>query len=143
MIGSKSSIEAGPMIRWISVVAPVLILLAGLVAPRADAAGIQRLASFDRANGKLPYAGLTVMNGSLYGTTVEGGANGDGAVFVYTPHKGLRILASFDGGNGKGPYGGLTAMNGSLYGTTVEGGANGDGAVFVYTPGKGLRILAS
>ncbi|MGP8101751.1 MAG: hypothetical protein ACLQHL_13495 [Candidatus Cybelea sp.] len=39
------------------------------------------------AGGRVPYATLTTMSGSLYGTTVWGGRSGAGVgtVFEYTP----------------------------------------------------------
>jgi uncharacterized repeat protein (TIGR03803 family) len=36
-------------------------------------------------DGARPYAGLINVNGTLYGTTLEGGANGDGTIFSITP----------------------------------------------------------
>jgi len=36
-------------------------------------------------DGEVPYAGLLNVNGTLYGTTYEGGANGDGTVYSITP----------------------------------------------------------
>ena len=69
-------------------------------------------------------------NGDLFGTTLAGGANGDGMVFElvktgsgYTEN----VLYSFSGGTSDGAYpdAGLTAdANGDLFGTTIDGGAN-------------------
>ena len=39
------------------------------------------LASFNGSNGKQPYAGLVLSGNTLYGTTVNGGANGYGTIF--------------------------------------------------------------
>jgi uncharacterized repeat protein (TIGR03803 family) len=36
-------------------------------------------------DGAVPYAGLLNVKGALYGTTVDGGANGDGTVFALKP----------------------------------------------------------
>jgi uncharacterized repeat protein (TIGR03803 family) len=88
-------------------------------------------------------------NGSFYGTTIEGGANGvGGAVFKITPGGKLTPLYSFcsqsgctDGGY---PYAGLVlASNGNLYGTTLIGGASDDGTVFEITPSGKLTTLYS
>jgi uncharacterized repeat protein (TIGR03803 family) len=43
------------------------------------------LHSFSSRGGKYPQAGLISVNGTLYGTTTEGGANGDGTVFSLSP----------------------------------------------------------
>src|SRR5580698_8339420 len=57
-------------------------------------------------DGENPYAGLLNVNGTLYGTTVSGGANGDGTVFKITTSGTETVLYSFKGGSGDGedPY---------------------------------------
>lgn len=88
------------------------------------------LHSFSGSDGANPYAGLVWMNGSLYGTTLNGGASpslGSGTVFKVTPEGAFTMLYSFcsqtgctDGAN---PYATLVrAADGSLYGTTTQGG---------------------
>lgn len=48
----------------------------------ADAQTLTTLASFDDVNGVCPEAGLIANAASnLFGTTVDGGAHGDGTVF--------------------------------------------------------------
>jgi uncharacterized repeat protein (TIGR03803 family) len=83
-------------------------------------------------DGEYPYAGLINVNGTLYGTTIEGGVNGVGTVFSTTPSGTETVLHSFGGaGDGEYPYyGGLISVKGKLYGTTYYGGASGDGTVF-------------
>jgi uncharacterized repeat protein (TIGR03803 family) len=87
------------------------------------------------ADGSLPLAGLVqATDGSLYGTTSQGGAYGNGEVFEVI-RSGITILQSFDfNGN---PYAGLVQdRDGSLYGTTngcSDGVCNGDGTVYKVT----------
>jgi uncharacterized repeat protein (TIGR03803 family) len=105
--------------------------------------------SFDGTDGEYPIGVLVqVTNGDLYGTTYEGGANGDGTVFKITPSGTLTTLYSFCSqsgcADGSGPEGGLVqATNGDVYGTTSAGGANGDGTVFKITLGGTLTTLHS
>ncbi len=87
------------------------------------------------STGGNPFAALVRdgTNGSLYGTTEEGGVNGDGTVFQITSSGSLGTLYSFTGGtDGANPYAALVqaGTNGSLYGTAESGGANSDGTVY-------------
>jgi len=102
-------------------------------------------AQSDCPDGEFPYAALVqATNGSLYGTTTGGGANGDGTVFKITTGGALTTLHSFDGTDGYLPYTALVqATNGNLYGMTVQGGANGDGSIFKITPSGTLTTLYS
>jgi uncharacterized repeat protein (TIGR03803 family) len=103
------------------------------------------LFSFDDTNGEAPRAALVqATDGNFYGTTVEGGAMGDGTVFKITPSGAVTTLHSFDGTDGFSPEGALVqATNGNFYGTTAFGGANGKGTVFEITPSGTLTTLAS
>jgi len=96
-------------------------------------------------DGAYPYAALVqATNGSLYGTTTGGGANGDGTVFKITTGGALTTLHSFDVTDGYLPYTVLVqATNGNLYGTTVQGGTNGAGTVFKITPSGTMTTLYS
>jgi uncharacterized repeat protein (TIGR03803 family) len=109
--------------------------------------GITLKASFDGANGKSPYAGLTSAgNGLFYGTAAEGGDNDLGSIFEFDPSGGgITLKASFDGANGKFPYAGLTsAGNGLFFGTAARGGDNGFGSIFEFDPsGGGITLKAS
>jgi uncharacterized repeat protein (TIGR03803 family) len=85
-------------------------------------------------DGLAPYAGVIFdQKGDLYGTTYNGGANGQGVVFKLTPKGKETVLHSFcwqpNGCNdGAFPYGGLIFdREGSLYGTTEYGGAYNEG----------------
>jgi uncharacterized repeat protein (TIGR03803 family) len=114
-----------------------------------SATGYKTIFSFNGSGGAKPYGNLLVYNGALYGTTADGGANGDGTVFKLTTSGKETVLYSFRGGaDGMTPEGGLAELNGKLYGTTYEGGASscefsghGCGIVFeISTSGK-ERVL--
>ncbi len=96
------------------------------------------------ADGTNPYAGLIVVKGTLYGTTIMGGSNNAGTVFAVAKTGEETVLHSFGGsGDGSGPVAGLLDVNGTLYGTTVEGGANDSGTVFSITRGGKEKVLYS
>jgi uncharacterized repeat protein (TIGR03803 family) len=89
------------------------------------------------SDGQSPYASVTHVKDTLYGTTYGGGASGLGTVFSLNRKTGAqRVLHSFGSGSsdGQSPYAGLIDVNGTLYGTTYGGGAYGDGTVFSITP---------
>lgn len=98
-------------------------------------------------DGAYPYAGLVAVNGTLYGTTDEGGNeacpyDGCGTVFALSTSGEERVLYRFKGGSdARNPRAQLIAVNGTLYGTTFTGGSydcpRGCGTVFaVTTSGK-------
>lgn len=96
----------------------------------------QILRHFGRTNdGNNPAAGLVQgSDGYLYGTTVQGGASGQGTVFkLSTSGSGYTNLYSFAGSptDGANPEAGvLQGADARLYGTTAQGGANYEGTVF-------------
>ena len=74
-------------------------------------------------------------HGNLYGTSFQGGANGDGTVFEIRPDGTEAVLYSFSGGSdGSNPTGVYLGSNGTLYGVTEAGGANNGGTIFEITP---------
>lgn len=87
------------------------------------------------------------MNGTLYGTTHEGGTGGVGAVFSISTAGKEHVLYSFrNTPDGAYPVYGLTYANGVFYGTTAEGGvaSNSGGTIFsIDTTGKKERVLHS
>ncbi len=103
------------------------------------------LATFNVTNGAFPEAGLIVdVSGNLYGTTWQGGANGDGTIFEVAndANHTLSTLVTFNGANGANPLGDLIAdSSGNFYGTTRSGGANNRGTVFQLA--AGTHILST
>jgi uncharacterized repeat protein (TIGR03803 family) len=76
-------------------------------------------------DGASPATALTDVNGTLYGATQIGGANGDGTVFSASTSGTEQVLYSFKGSpDGSVPFGNLIVVNGVLYGTTSGGGAH-------------------
>ena len=76
--------------------------------------------------------------GNIYGTAMNGGTYGNGAVYELTPSENgytERVLYSFSGGaDGGYPWAGVVFDNkGNLFGTTPDGGSNGYGTVFELT----------
>ena len=98
------------------------------------------------ADGANPVFGTLVRDakGNLFGTTVQGGAAGNGTVFQITPTGTEKVLYSFAGGtDGANPTAGLLRAKGNLFGTTVYGGTFGAGTVFEI-PKKGAeKVLYS
>jgi uncharacterized repeat protein (TIGR03803 family) len=92
-------------------------------------------------DGAMPAAGLTDVNGTLYGTTTIGGTAGEGTVFSVTTNGTERVLHSFKGNGGAEPYSGLTYLNGMLYGTTRNGGTTNNGTIFGITTAGVQRVL--
>jgi uncharacterized repeat protein (TIGR03803 family) len=109
---------------------------------------ITNLVSFNSNNGANPYAGLIqAKDGSFYGTTRNGGTNGDyGTVFKVTTNGVFSLLVSFNYTNGANPAAGLVqASDGNFYGTTENGGTNGTGygTIFKLTTNNTLTSLIS
>ena len=102
-------------------------------------------------DGANPVAGLINVNGTLYGTTENGGSNGDGTVFSVTPSGAETVLYSFGASSedGTSPFAGLVDVDGTLYGTTVAGGAHcrsgssGCGTAFAITTSGKETVLHS
>jgi uncharacterized repeat protein (TIGR03803 family) len=96
-------------------------------------------------DGATTYATLVNVNGTLYGATYDGGANGDGTVFAIMTSGKESVLYSFKGGSGDGanPIEALIKVKSKLYGTTFVGGANGLGTVFALTTSGKESVLHS
>jgi uncharacterized repeat protein (TIGR03803 family) len=92
-----------------------------------------------------PYASLTPLNGSLYGTTYGGGGGYEwGTVFRISTTGEEHVLYRFKAGNdGAHPYAGLIPVGGKFYGTTQQGGTSGDGTVFSISTAGVEHVLYS
>jgi len=97
-------------------------------------------------DGSEPYGGLVLgTDGDFYGTTSQGGTNGDGTVFKITSGGKLTTLYRFsgtgtDGGGPMAPM--IQARDGNFYGITqYGGGACNKGAIFKVTPNGTLTPL--
>ncbi|MGA8575868.1 MAG: choice-of-anchor tandem repeat GloVer-containing protein [Candidatus Cybelea sp.] len=90
-----------------------------------------------------PLTGLANVGNTLYGTTYQGGATNEGALYSVTTSGSESVMHSFPTGSNDGyyPQGPLTAANGTLYGTTYYGGANGEGVLFSITPSNSYQVL--
>ena len=103
-------------------------------------------------NGGHPVAPLINVQGTLYGTTPDGGSYGYGTVFSISKRGVKKTLYSFRGGeyDGANPQASLTDVNGTLYGTTFGGGQTGSyctfenagcGTVFTITTSGQEKVL--
>ncbi|MGA2737908.1 MAG: choice-of-anchor tandem repeat GloVer-containing protein [Bryobacteraceae bacterium] len=126
----------------------------GTVFKLTQSGALTTLYNFDNSSsyayGSWPRAGLVQgLDGNLYGTTNQRGANGNyGAIFKITTGGSITTLYSFcavsgclDGANPEGPV--IQATDGNFYGTTHFGGANNGGTVFRITPAGTLTTLYS
>ncbi|MGO8673175.1 MAG: choice-of-anchor tandem repeat GloVer-containing protein, partial [Capsulimonadaceae bacterium] len=117
---------------------PLVVLLALCLIPvgATRAQALYTLHSFTGLDGVEPAAGLALgTDGNFYGTTAQGGANGDGSIFMITPGGAIHTLYSFTGPDGDEPEFPLTPGNGGFfYGTTEQGGAYGYGTLFKFLP---------
>ena len=87
-------------------------------------------------DGAYPYAGLTELNGVLYGVTANGNRANWGTIFAVTRGGRESVVYNFKAGaDGALPLARLVNDNGTLYGTTFGGGGSPPwGTVFSYTP---------
>jgi len=84
------------------------------------------------AQGYQPWSGLiTGSDGNLYGTTIWGGANGNGVIYEWSTGGAYSVLYSFDAPTGVGAYATpVEHTNGEIFGFTARGGAVGDGVIY-------------
>jgi uncharacterized repeat protein (TIGR03803 family) len=92
------------------------------------------------SDGEGPFAAPLAMKGTLYGTTLYGGAgcssssDGCGTVYSITTAGKETVLHRFDDSDGYAVYAGLTEANGTLYGAASGGGAFGRGLIYSMSP---------
>lgn len=99
------------------------------------------VATFSRSEGT-PNGGLIIgKDGTLFGTTSEGGKANSGTLFSLSPVAGLwkkQVLHNFAATDGITPRSGLVAgKDGHFYGTTSAGGAHNAGTVFRMSTASG------
>ncbi len=106
----------------------------------------------DSRNGDHPSEALTVLNGTLYGTTYYGGGGcggtGCGTAFSLTTAGVHHVIHYFGRGFGHkhapyNPIGDLALLNDTFYGTTLSGGSADLGAVFALSPAGKQHVLYS
>jgi uncharacterized repeat protein (TIGR03803 family) len=126
----------------------VLWILVALLAARLHAQSYSDLYTFStysgfppaNADAALPYCTLALTNGTLYGTSYEGGKSGEGALYsIHTDGTGFTNLHSFsplsstfsgDNSDGAQLFSSLLIYSNQLYGTSTTGGASGFGTIF-------------
>ena len=114
---------------------------------RPDGSGFAVLKQFTNSiDGKWPYAGLTLSDGVLYGTTGFGGSFDAGTVFkMNTDGSGFAVLKQFNNSiGGKLPSAGLTLSGSVLYGTTSSASSGcecGAGVFKLNTDGTGYTVF--
>ena len=105
---------------------------------------LETVHSFSALDGSHPNGDLRELNGQIYGTTFDGGANGLGTVFRLESDGTFVSLAQFAGDGGFFPRSGLVqAANGSIFGTTESGGPGTFGTVYELMPDDSLRFAVS
>ena len=78
---------------------------------------------------------LRLYNGKMYGTTLQGGANGQGVVFEWDPSTNI-YTDLYDGNSGTGAYfyNNVTVYNNKIYCMSHQGAANNGGALYAIDP---------
>ncbi len=111
-------------------ISPGIVTAASQSAARRDQATFKLVYAFpNHKAGAYPYGSLFALNGSLYGTTLDGGSQcgslGCGTVFSLSLKPSVKetVLHSFaNSPDGWTPYSGVTALGNTIYGTTVRPG---------------------
>lgn len=92
-----------------------------------------------------PWGSLILSGSTLFGMTLQGGANGYGVIFaIQTNGSNYTILHNFTDSlnDGSGPEGSLVISGDTLYGMTYYGGAKGFGIIFsIKTNGTSFKDL--
>jgi len=108
-----------------------------------DGSGFTVLQDFEWSDGRNPWGGLAVADGTVYGTAMLVGNSDPGAVFeVNAEGSGYVMLKDFLGCSESYPRG-LVLSGGTLFGT-CDGGSAGQGAIFaMHVDGSGYQVLKS
>jgi uncharacterized repeat protein (TIGR03803 family) len=124
---------------------------AGVIFDVSSNGAVNTLYTFTNGvDGAFPQAGLFLASdGNFYGTTVQGGTNGTGALFRMTPAGVFNSIYSFTAlaksqQNQDGAYPGASLMqvsDGYLYGTASVGGTNGSGTLFRISLGGSFQVV--
>jgi uncharacterized repeat protein (TIGR03803 family) len=132
---------------WKQMCAVFVVLIATVIALPAQT--LTTLHNFNGTNGANPYVALVQgSDGNFYGTTIDGGANSGGNIFVISSTGAFKSLYDFcslsNCADGEYPVTVLIeGADGSFYGTTQSGGASGWGTVFKLTKAGTLTTLHS
>jgi uncharacterized repeat protein (TIGR03803 family) len=105
---------------------------------------LKLLHSFSGTDGAHPFGGVgcqqgkkAVCAGNMFGTTNQGGIDGNGTVWEIDSSGKFRTLHKFANSDGTHPSDRLFVDNkGNIYGTTVSGGSYGDGTLWEITAAK-------
>ena len=109
-----------------------------------DGTGYAVLHTFKQtALGSTPLSGLLIdTDGTIYGNTSAGGANGAGVIFKLATGGAYTVLHDMDGDVGSGPHGGMVfGIDGAIYGTQFTGGQFDQGAIFRITKAGSYSVL--
>jgi uncharacterized repeat protein (TIGR03803 family) len=105
---------------------------------------VNTVVTFDGTNGANPRFGILTQgrDGSLYGTTEQGGLYGLGTVYKLQTNGTITVLHSFSGTDGSILEGGLTlGTDGNFYGATGLGGTFSWGTLFRISPTGTFTVL--
>jgi uncharacterized repeat protein (TIGR03803 family) len=125
-------------------------------AVNTDGTGFTNLHNFSavpystNSDGARPATGLVLSSSILYGTTTQGGASGQGTIFlVNTDGTGFTTLHNFSAtsnntnSDGAQPEGGLILVDNLLYGVAMRGGSSGVGTLFSIALATNPRLAIS
>ena len=123
-----------------------IVLVLFLATHMALSQTFTKLVNFDFTNGAYPQSMSMVqgVDGSLYGTTWEGGNHGNGVVFKVNAAGDMFIVDDLKGHVGSQPVAGLILSDdGDFYGTAEYGGGGDYGTVFKVSHGGRFTELWS
>jgi uncharacterized repeat protein (TIGR03803 family) len=145
----QNATRINAMVRKSSLAFAILLMYLLLAVPiPAHAQSYRVIYRFRNTDGAFPYGGLAIdTNGSLYGTTSQGGAYGSGTIFRINRTR-EAVLHSFPAPrrlrDGMYPLGDLVRdSSGNLYGTTAFGGNSYGGSVFKLDSSNKETVLYS